>query len=307
MPKDMHPEEYGDLMVEALRMAVVGPDEVILGFQVWDMDDFDNELSLLFRANGFAETERLAGIKDLVRDLSFVDGDLFVVTDKEVHRFAGGNIKKRTAMKLPIAAARAIGGRSTKELYVVGEGVARFDGKKWTKLASKAVELTCLSVYGDVAYAGGKDGTIVQISGDQVKPMKATKVGDIGSILIDSRGVLSVAGHRGSLQGPPDRLAAMKLAKDVSHAGSVCEFKGKIYWGCVGDDDGMGLFVQNGKKLERVSPEMCLGMIATERYLYAGGETLVLRYDGDEFMALNLDYDEDEEQWVLDLAEDEDA
>ncbi len=309
MAKEPHPDDYGDIMVEALRMVVTGPDEVIIGFQIWDMDDFSNELSILFRAKGFEKVERLAGMKALVRDLWFGDGELFVLTNNEVQRFSKGNFKKPITMKLPIKAARAIGGSSVKDLVIVGEGVARFDGAAWTSLAMKTkVELTCLSVHGDVAYAGGKDGALVQISGNDAKLLTtpSSDKADINEIHIDDKGVLSVAG-KVSFQGPPDKLAVFEMPEDVDNAVGVGSFKGKTYWGCVGDDDGLGLFVQNGKKLEPVNGEMAVAMTATDRFLYTAGEGGVVRYDGESFAALGLDYDEDKKQWKLEVAEAEDG
>ncbi len=311
MPKEVHPDEYGDIMVEAMRMVVSGPDEVIIPFQIWDMDDFDNELSIVFRAKGFEKVERLFALQDLIRDAWYGDGELIVLTDKEVYR-ASGSFKKPTPTKLPIKAARAIDG-TPNSLLVVGEGIARFDGKKWSRVATpEKVELTCLSVHGDVTYAGGKDGILLEISGDNVKQLNKKPGKDVTAIFIDSKGILSVATRDGALQGPPNKLAVLELPKDVDHASGVCEFKGKIHWGCVGDGDGMGLFVQNGRELEPLFGEMAVGMTATDRFLFLPGEGGVVRYDGETVAALGLDFDDDKEQWKLEVAEieegdDEDA
>lgn len=305
MPKpETHPDEYGELMIESKRVCAVGPDDAIVPLQFWDMDDADKELSVVFRVKGFREVERLFAVDALVQDAWYGDGELVLLTRDEVHRHRDGAFGEPSITKLPIRMAQAMGGSATN-LLVVGEGIARFDGTRWTKLAPKpamndeGLELTCVTVRGDVAYAGGKSGALFEIVGDEVKRLDVPFTHDVTAVLIDGQGMLSVATRRGALQGPPTKLVALELPPAVDHALGLCEFKGEVYWACVGDGAGMGVVVQRSGSFEPVISELAMTMSATDRFLYLPSEAMVGRYDGDDLMAVAVDFDQDESQWRL--------
>lgn len=296
--------------IEALRVLATGPDETILGFKLEDADSVSNELSVFFRAKAFEKPKRLFPMEVAIRDVWYGGDELWAIDRSKVHRF-GGTFKKPTSSKeLPIK-ANAIAGSGPEDVYVVGEGIAHFDGNAWTKLSTKETrELKCITVHGDVAYAGGNDGALVELSAGKVRSLTApsAKGIDILTMHIDSKGILSVGGKGLALQGRPSELAVLTLPKNVAVVVGVAEHAGKIYWTFVGDDDGFGLFAQNGAKLELVDGRITGTLSSSDRFLFVGGDSGVLRFDGNEWKVLALDFDDDDERWVLesgDLDDDE--
>lgn len=299
MPDDEMDPSTTNLEIEALRILATGPDEAIIGFKMEDVDS-SNELSVFFKAKAFEKASRLFAMDVAMRDVWYGGGELWAIDGRKLHRF-GGTLKKPASSKeLPIDAS-AIAGRAPNDLYVVGDGVAHFDGKKWTKLSTNVNALTCISVHGDVAYAAGDDGALVEIAGGKVRSVEApAREGiDFTAIHIDGSGRLSVGGKRFALQGPPGKLAVSKLPKDIAVVTSIGEHAGKIYWAAVGDGDGFGLFVQSGKQLEMVDARITGTLSSTDRFLYVAGDSGVLRFDGNEWKILALDFDDDKELWSL--------
>ncbi len=242
--------------------------------------------------------ERLGAYPRLMRELFAVDGRAFAVGYRGVEEILAGGTR---LMELPIRGACALSGRAADDLIAIGDGVARFDGSAWRKLdAADGEELLCVARHGDVFYAAGKRGRVARIDGDAVDVRVVEALGKITDIAVDANGRLSLVGRQHVAEGPFEALVARPAS-----AVSVAHFRGRQYWGAVGDEDAMGLFIGHpgqdaGESAsERVSPLMAFGLATDGEHLYGGGEFEVFRFDGERFETLQIAYDDDASRWEL--------
>jgi len=312
MAKDLHPDEYGDIMVEALRPATIGKNDLVLGFRISDLDDGEKETSVLFRARGFQRVDRLIAFEGLVLDLWFGDTELVALEHDQVRHFKDGNFKKAaTTTKLPIEGCKSLAGYAIAELYAVGKGVAVFNGKTWTKidLGAEDIQLNVAVMHDDKLYAAGDGGVVLEIDGKKVRRVETpNKEGlSIIEMNVSKSGVFSFAGRAGlCLQGPINKLASLKKPDDVEDFVGVAEYKDTYYWSGVGDGHCVGVFVQKGKSMDPFFGDLCAELRASGGYMFGTGEGAVFQFDGEEWKGIVLDYD-DAEGWKADLGEFGDA
>lgn len=309
MSKDDHPDTYGDLMIEAVRVVPTGADEVCAAFQVWDMEDFENERSILFRVRGFETAERVWDLKGLVRDVWSSADVVGVLEDKQLFWFEGGAFDTPRAEPLPLEAARAIAG-TRNDLYVVGDGIVHFDGTKWSKLEVELGEamLTCVAVHADRAYAAGEDGLLFVIQAGTVRRLVTSEdEPSFDAVHVDDDGTLRLAGSS-TLQGKPEQLEELTtLPDDVEQSVGVGRFAGRTFWGGVGDGEGCGVFEQTAEGFEPLVGESGYAFVSTPEHLLMASETLILRFDGEAWRAMGLDWDEERAEWTLGVAEEDDS
>lgn len=307
-PKDRSPEDYDDLVFEAIPIAPVGDDEVVIGFQLWDQEDFDAESTLLVRAKGFREVERVTMLDDLLFDLKAIDGDVCGLSRSTLYVFtpgkSPGTYREPTARKVPIRAARALEGRRDA-LWIVGAGVTRFDGQQWATTLlgkdGKDEQLTALDVRGDRAVAVGEGGLVMQLAVASAAPdlrrLEAPSTKSSTGIHIAADGELAIAAGEERWGGPSAKLAKLDVPHGVGSVNDVCEFRGQRYWAA--SPPGGGVFVEEEGRLVRVFSESCWHLTATERYLYASGEWEVFRFDGERWLGLRIDYDKHAGRWTV--------
>lgn len=308
--KDRTPEDYADLIIEAIPVAPVGDDEVVIGFQLWDQDDFDLESTLVVHARRFREVERVAMLDALLFDLEAIDGDVCGLSRSTLYIFkrveSRGTYGEPTAHKLPIRAARALSGQRGA-LWIVGGGVTRFDGEQWatTPLGKdgdgRDEQLTVLDVRGERAVAAGERGLVMELAvataGLEPKRLEAPGSRSATGIRITAEGDLAVAAGRERWGGPAAKLARLDLPDGVESVNDVCEFRGRRYWAA--SPPGAGVYVEEEGRLVRVFSESCWHLTATERYLYASGEREVFRFDGERWLGLRIAYDERAGRWSV--------
>lgn len=311
MAKDLHPDEYADIMVEALRPATIGRNDLVLGYRISDLDDVERETSVLFRARGFQKVDRLIAIDGLIADLWFGDGELFALEHDQVRCFKDGAFKTAPPPeKLPIEGCKSLAGSSRSELYAVGKGIARFDGKTWTKidlgaLADESLQLNVAAVHDGKLYAAGDGGVVLELAGKKVRRIETPAAGmSIIEMNVSKKGILSLAGRSGTcVQGPVDKLVSLKKHEDVEDFVGVAEYKDAFYWSGVGDGHGVGVFVQKGKSMDPCFGDLCAELRADGGYLFGTGEGVVFQFDGEEWKGIVLDYDESAQQWKAEPGE----
>jgi len=299
---DRSPEQYDDLLIEAIPIAPVGDDEVIVGFQLWDQDDFDVASTILFRVKSFREVQRLAVVDELLFDLKVVDRELYALGSKTLHVFSPGKspgtYKAPAARELPIRAARAFGG-NRDALWVVGGDATRFDGKRWTTTKlGKDDQLRALHVRDDRAVAAGDHGLVVELGDAKARRSKVPGQVTLSGIQIDKTGVLAVAaGTAGRWGGKAEKLVRLAGPDDVGSITDVCEFRGKRTWSA--SAPGGGVFVEDGHALARIWSESAWHLTATERFLYAAGEREVFRFDGERWQVLRIAFGAKTGRWSV--------
>ena len=294
---DREPSSYEDLMLEAVRIAVVG-DDVIVAFQLWDMDDFKIESTLLFRTQDFREAERIATVDGLWVDTRGFGSDLYALDRKQVRVYRAGDYSAPSALiPLPVKGAKAFDG-APHSLWVVGQGATRYDGKRWTsqKLGEKE-QLTAVHAIGERAYAAGESGLLLALGAKERRDVKSPATQTLNGLHVDPQGVLSLAG-KAAWHGPAEALVALTAPDGVEDFIDVCAFRGRRYWSAASEEGG-GVFVQEGDRLVQVLDSRCWHLTATENHLYAAGEREVFRFDGTEWLQLNLAYDLPTQRWAL--------
>lgn len=286
-------------MVEAVRVAAVGPD-VIVAFQLWDMDDFDVESTLLFRTGDFREAERVATVDGRWVDMRAFGDELYALKGKKIHVYRAGSYDAPSAtLAVPVPGAAAFDG-AARALWVVGKGAARYDGKKWTSQAlDKDDELTAVHAIGESACAVGKGGLLVALGAQAPRKLPSPTTSAFRGIHAQPQGVLSLAGEA-AWHGPAEALVALSAPDGVDDFNDVCEFRGQRYWSAAGANGG-GVFVQEGDRLVQVLDSRCWHLSSTDEFLYAAGEREVFRFDGAQWLQLQIVYDLPTKRWALKL------
>ena len=318
--KDPHPSDFSDLSVETQRVVLLGEH---VYFFVWcqDMDEFNNQLSVLFRAPIAFDrpAERVATIRSEIVDLLVHDGKLVALengTDDDggfgvAHRLAPGKSVPESSARFEVGKVfKALGHGPAGGLIAVGNAVQRFDRNAWagTKVPN-GIQFEAVASNGQLTVAVGSEGAVFALDDGMRKiELPSEAIADFGGVYVDRDGIVSLAGGDVAWQGPIERILPLEGSYDAMF-NDCCVFQGKHYWSAVG-----GLYMQNGKKLELVfDGESCFRLTPTDRHLFVASEAGVLRWDGEEWKALNTDYDEDASVWVVrpgpvapDLEEDED-
>lgn len=304
--QEMAPEQYQELMLECVRALPFTDDKALVAFRVWDEENAASDQSFLFLVDGFENGQRVWAGETDVRDVWAQGDSVVLLTATELIRFEGGRFDAPTIVAHEVAGAASLAGRSARDLYVVGHEVAHFDGAKWNKLAYSTGDdssLVDVAVVGDKVFAVGDGGELIVIEGGQVRSVKAPgEEPRFAALAVDADETLYVAGTL-CLRGTIDALTPVPMPEESALALGVGRFGGTTYWGFVGDEPGLGLFAEEGDELVPVAGEVACRMASNDRFLYAAGESLVFRVDGDDVVAMAMDYDDESESWVLVVAE----
>lgn len=293
---DRDPASYEDLMIEAVRLAPLGRD-VVVAFQVWDMDDFDVESTLVFRTQDFREAERVGTADGLWVDTKGFGDELYVLQRKAMHVYVAGRYDApRATHGLPIVGAAAFDG-TPNELWVVGTGAARWDSMSWVSHAFDDDKLTAVHAIGERAYAVGERGLFFELGSQAPRALPSPTERELRGIHAQPDGSLSLAGAA-AWQGSAEALVALAPPDGVEDFIDVCAFRGQLYWSAGGGERG-GVFVQEGERLVSVLDARCWHLSATDEFLYAAGERSVFRFDGTEWLCLELVYDLPTQRWSL--------
>jgi len=302
--QDSKPKTYRDLSVETLGIAAASADEVFFLVWCWDMES-ERQTSVLFRATSFTErAERLAAVDSELVDLAWRDDALWVFESgigaregfAAVHRLIRPFAKPKTTTKLKRANTAKAFGTSGDTFYAAGSGLYALaaDGTSWTPIElTKTGDLVAVAGNGTLTVAVTAYGGLIDVT--QRRAITSPSTGTTTGLSVDGKGIVSIAGRDGSVQGPLDKLAPVATTSTLN---DVCEFRGATYW--CGE---AGVFVQTGKKLVPVLgfDATCFTLVPTPTHLYvaaADDDALVLRYDGKRWECLRIAYDARASVWA---------
>ena len=299
LEKDPSPDDYADPSLEITRIVRAPDGAAIFAARCWDMEDFDQQHSVLFRVRDFAEPgERLCAIDKQIMDVDLRDGALWVLVEGSLHRFSLDDLAKPAeSIALKGEAQRAMASLDNGQRYIVGDTIAWFDGKKWREVETDdELELLAVCAMGDGAVAVGADGAIVSLRDGAAARIEVETDERLNGVRVDRDNTLWIAGEGGTrLRGPLSALARVESDFE-GDLNASCVFRGQVYWSAAFDEG--GLFRESGSKLECVFDEICFDLTATEDAIYVASAALAVRYTPDDVLVVSIEHDDERSQWV---------
>lgn len=300
--KDPSPDDFGDPSLEITRVVLAPDGSALFAARLWDMDDFDQEHSVLFRVRDFAEpAERLCAIAKQIMDIELSGGALWVLTEGALHRFTLNDLAKPAeSIELEGQSQRAMVTLENGQRYVVGNNINWFDGKSWQTIEAASeedeFELVSVAASKDCAIAVGADGVILALRDGKLTRIDAGVDDRLNGVRIDRDGVVWVAGESGTrLRGSVTSVS--KIAGDFDgDLNASCAMRGDVYWSAASDEG--GLYRDKGASLERVFDEVCFELTATDEAIYAASAALVVRFTPSDVQVLSVDFDEETSKWT---------